>query len=159
MTSTMQAVSSDSWMCFFFFFSIFSQDNKNSHGKIGDCVALEVLTSSMQAPSISTLAQYVPVQFRYSIRVDGPWQEVSKPLMAPRSCSVSGCPIFVESNKVKRAFFSMPIDVGRVGVVPVFFKLFSKNTFCWQLILQGQRNVEKFVKFRNLNYATCCPSH
>lgn len=159
-TSTMQAVRTDSWMHSFWscfpptpphFFSFFFRTwiLPRQHW---DCCFRSSDKLSV-APSIST--QYVPVQFRYSIRVDRPGQEVSKPLVSPRSRAISRRPIFVESNKVKRAFFSMPIDVGRVGVVPVFFKLLPKNTFRGELFLQGERKDEKFVKFRRPKDAKC----
>lgn len=49
----------------------------------------------------------------------------------------------------------MPIDVGRVGIVPVFLKLLPKNTFRRQLFLQGERKAETFVNFKNPKYAKC----
>lgn len=49
----------------------------------------------------------------------------------------------------------MPVDVGRVGVVPVFLKLLPKNTFRRELFLQGARKDEKFVKFRRPKDAKC----
>lgn len=80
------------------------------------------------APLASALAQDVPVQLRYSVRIHGPGQEVSEPLVSPRPRPIPGCPVFVQSHKVECASFSMPVDVGRVGVVPVFFKLLPENT-------------------------------
>lgn len=53
----------------------------------------------------------------------------------------------------------MPIDVGRVGIVPVFLKLLPKNTFRRQLFLQGERKAETFVKYKNPKYAKCCLQH
>lgn len=87
---------------------------------------------------VSTLTQNVFVQLWNSVWIYRPWKEVSEPLMSPWPCPITRRPVFVQGHKVKGAFLSVSVDVGGVGVVPVFLKLLPEDTFCWQLRLQTE---------------------
>ena len=84
---------------------------------------------------VSAVAQDLSVQLWHPLWVNRPGEEVSELLVPPGLCPVPGCAVLVQSYKVAGPFLSMLVEVGRVGVVPVFLKLLPEDTLGRQIFL------------------------
>lgn len=81
------------------------------------------------------MSQDVPVKLGHALRVDGSWEEVREALVPPGSSAVSRRAVSVQSDEVVRPVLAVPVEVGRVGVVPVLLEVFAEDALCRQLFL------------------------
>lgn len=85
------------------------------------------------------MSQGVFVKLGHAVWVDRSWEEVREALVPPGSSTVSRSAIFVQSDEVVWPLLTVPVQVGRVGVVPVLLEVLMENTLCRQLFLQEIR--------------------
>lgn len=84
----------------------------------------------------SALSQDVSVQLWHAVRVDGTREEVREALVSPGSSTVSRSAVFVQGDEVVRPSLAVPVEVGRVGVVPVLLEVLAESALGRQLLLQ-----------------------
>lgn len=83
--------------------------------------------------------QYVLIQRRNSFWVYWSRQKMSELLMSFGPGTISWSSIFVKCHKISSASVSMFIYVGRIGIIPVLFKLLPKDAFRSQFLLKESR--------------------
>lgn len=87
------------------------------------------------------MAKDLPVELWDPVWVHGPRQEVGEALVPPGPGAVPGAAVLVECHKVEGATVTVAVDVGGIGVVPVFLKLLPEHTLSGELRLQKVEGV------------------